>query len=62
MTTGWVGGTGSSTQPAEYDLVFLESEEHSVTYVGRIQQIEDHRAADAAGTAPLDVTRGYSCA
>ncbi|MET7993071.1 hypothetical protein ABZU76_19470 [Amycolatopsis sp. NPDC005232] len=42
--------------------MFLESEEHSVTYVGRIQQIEDHRAADAAGTAPLDVTRGYSCA
>ncbi|MFB7376527.1 hypothetical protein ACFC6U_01550 [Kitasatospora purpeofusca] len=40
-----------------YGLAFLESEEHSFTYVGTVSQIEEYRAAKAAG-ATLDVSLG----
>lgn len=42
--------------PHGYGLAFLESEEHSLLYVGTVHQIEEHRAAH--GTVPLDITQG----
>ncbi|MEW2508319.1 hypothetical protein AB0878_48445 [Amycolatopsis sp. NPDC047767] len=38
-------------RPEGYGLAFLEPEEQSVTCIGTIQQIENHREANAAGTA-----------
>jgi hypothetical protein len=41
-----------------YGVAFLESEEHSVLYVGPVEQLTDYRAASAGGGARLDVTQG----
>jgi len=45
-------------RPEGYGLVFMESEEHSATYVGSIRQIEEYRAANTDGTAVVDVSQG----
>jgi len=45
-----------------YGLAFLESPEHSVTYVTTPRQIREYRAADTDGTAVLDTTQGAAYA
>ncbi|MFD9047784.1 hypothetical protein [Streptomyces zaomyceticus] len=42
-------------RPDGYGIAFLESEEHSRTYYGSIQQIEEHRAG---GSPALDLSKG----
>lgn len=44
--------------PEGYGLAFLESEEHSATYIGSVRQIEEYRAANTDGTATLDPSQG----
>ena len=44
--------------PDGYGLALLESEEHSVMYVGPVRQITDYHAAKETGGATLDVTQG----
>ncbi|MDH6129404.1 hypothetical protein [Kitasatospora sp. GP82] len=48
--------------PEGYGLVFLESEEHSATYIGSVHQIEEYRAANTDGTAVLDISQGVTYA
>jgi hypothetical protein len=50
--------------PAGYGIALLESEEHSLTYVGPVQQIRDYDdccAADPTRPVTLDTTRGVIC-
>jgi hypothetical protein len=46
-------------RPEGYGLAFLESEEHSLTYLTSIRQIQEYRAANTDGTATLDPTQGF---
>ncbi|MGO4459906.1 hypothetical protein AB4039_21805 [Streptomyces sp. M-16] len=45
-------------RPEGYGLAFLESEEHSLTYIGSVRQIEEYRASNGDGTAVLDPSQG----
>jgi len=45
--------------PEGYGLAFLESPEHSATYVTSQRQIREYRAANTDGTAVLDPTEGF---
>ncbi|MEV7296779.1 hypothetical protein AB0N79_34960 [Streptomyces microflavus] len=49
---------GHNTRPEGYGLVFLESEEFSVTYFGSIAQIEQYKRENADGTATFDASQG----
>ena len=45
-------------RPEDYGLAFLESPEHSLTYLTSLRQITEYRAANTDGTAVLDPTQG----
>ncbi|MFJ9167286.1 hypothetical protein ACIRPK_26570 [Kitasatospora sp. NPDC101801] len=47
-------------QPEGYGLLFLESEEHSVTHAGPIDQVRAYQAAPIAEPASLDLTQGVN--
>ncbi|MEU1223209.1 hypothetical protein [Streptomyces microflavus] len=49
---------GHDTRPEGYGLVFLESEEFSVTYFGSIAQIEQYKRENTDGTATFDASQG----
>lgn len=52
-------GQNLHTRPEGYGLVFLESEEHSVSYFGPLEQVREYQRASAAGQNPkLDPTPG----
>ncbi|MEU6996643.1 hypothetical protein ABZ953_39080 [Streptomyces sp. NPDC046465] len=50
------------TRPEGYGLIFLESEEHSATYFGPIEQIEQYKRDNAEGTATFDSSLGVMIA
>lgn len=47
-----LGDTNLHTRPEGYGLAFLESEEHSVTYFGPLDQVREYQRASAAGENP----------
>ncbi|MET9535549.1 hypothetical protein ABZY02_34205 [Streptomyces sp. NPDC006649] len=49
---------GHDTRPEGYGLIFLESEEFSVTYFGSIEQIETYQRENIDGKATLDTSQG----
>lgn len=53
---------GHHTRPEGYGLIFLESEEHELTYFGSIEQIEQFKREDARGPATFDPEKGVMCA
>lgn len=53
-----LGDTNLHTRPEGYGLIFLESEEHSVTYFGPVEQVQHYQAENTDGTATFDQTQG----
>ncbi|MER6605917.1 hypothetical protein ABT282_08375 [Streptomyces sp. NPDC000927] len=58
------GDVNLHTRPEGYGLIFLESEEHSITYFGPIEQIERYRRenAESDGRATFDQNEGVMIA
>ncbi|MFM9373250.1 hypothetical protein [Streptomyces sp. Da 82-17] len=53
-------GTNLHTRPEGYGIAFLESEEHSLTYFGPIEQVREYQRGTNAGENPrLDTSLGF---
>ncbi|MGC4923800.1 hypothetical protein ACLQ17_25715 [Streptomyces sp. DT197] len=52
---------GLHTRPEGYGVIFLESEEHELTYFGPIEQIEQFKRDNANGPATFDHGQGVMC-
>lgn len=52
-------GRNLHTRPEGYGVAFLESEEHSISYFGPLEQLREYQRASAAGENPkLDGSQG----
>ncbi|MBD3004834.1 hypothetical protein [Streptomyces sp. 5-10] len=57
-----LGDKNLHTRPEGYGLIFLESEEHSATYFGPIEQVQQYQRENTNGTATFDQSQGVTVA